>query len=150
MMIQVGRRIYFNKKTKEIVFETSDMEGLAEYVKDEGVDWDFENTMLSQHNREDIAYIQLDYMEISKLMEEHNANAYRINQSDELEFYTIEYPPSAEELKEREIKDLKVEIEKLKKDKLDLSLATAELYEKLEADKLEVYGAIAEAYEANM
>lgn len=150
MYKQVGRRIYFNKKTKEIVFETSDMEGLAEYVKDEGVDWDFENTMLSQYNRDEISYIQLEYMEIFKLMEEHNANAYRINQNDELEFYTIEYPPSAEELKEREIKDLKAKVEELERDKIDLSLATAELYEKIEADKLEVYGAIAEAYEANM
>lgn len=110
-MKQIGRKIYFDKETGNILVDLGEKQG---FVIETTVEQDIQNyTVLSERNRDTFDYIELEYGQYSQDFME--SNGYRINpETKELEF---SYPdPNEEEPQEpvyqeplsEEVKELKV------------------------------------------
>jgi hypothetical protein len=90
--MQIGRRIYYEKSTGNVILDTEERSG---NVQETTVDDDFENyIVLAQRVRETVGYIELEY---GQYAEDFAAcNGYRVNpETLEIEF---SYPdPNAPE-----------------------------------------------------
>lgn len=145
-MKKIGSKIYYLKSNGNIISETGDMRG---YVVETSFDEDYENyTDLKKYDKKAIGCIQLEFGELSKLLEDNKANSYKVDVSSEphkLVFEWIDYdtgkpaePPKTVEEFIKEATD---------KARLEYSMTVAELTEKIEKDKLELSTAIIEAIE---
>lgn len=146
MIKKIGTKIYYLKSNGNVILETGDMQG---YILESSFDEDYENyTELSKINKNQLGCIQLEYGELDELLKENKANSYKVDVSSEphkLIFGWVDYesgepvesPKTTEEL-------IKEELDKIN---LEHSLAMAELIEKVEKDKVDLSAAIAEVIE---
>ncbi|MEK3993723.1 hypothetical protein MKY29_11915 [Psychrobacillus sp. FSL K6-2365] len=121
--MNLGRRIYFDKATGNILVDKGEHEGILRVPT---VDQDIESYIsLSERNRETFDYIELNYGEFSQDFAE--SNGVRVNpNTKELEF---SYPdPNEPEAPQIFRKPLSEEVERLKAEDLNNKEAIAELY----------------------
>ena len=65
-MKQIGRRIYYDKATGNVLLDTGEMQGSDGALKETTVDQDFESyTVLSERNADTVGVIQLEYGDLS-------------------------------------------------------------------------------------
>ena len=110
MINKIGRRIFFDSKTGNVLINTGERQG---FVKETTVEQDIENyKALSERNRDTFDYIELEYGQYSQDFAE--CDGYRVNpETKELEF---SYPdPNEDEPQEPEYQEpLSEQVEKLK------------------------------------
>lgn len=96
-MKKIGRRIYYETKTGNIILNTGEERG---YVKETTVEEDIETfKVLSERNRDTFDYIELEYGEYAQDFAE--CNGYRVNpETKELEF---SYPDPNEPDEDQEL-----------------------------------------------
>lgn len=100
-MEKIGRRIYYDKETGNVLVNTGQRQG---FVKETTIEQDIQNyKALSERNRDTFDYIELEYGQYD---EDFSAsNGYRINpETKELEF---SYPDSENPDKEPEKDDFR-------------------------------------------
>src|SRR5699024_1232776 len=110
MINKIGRRIFFDSKTGNVLINTGERQG---FVKETTVEQDIENyKTLSERNRDTFDYIELEYGQYPQDFAE--CDGYRVNpETKELEF---SYPdPNEDEPQEPEYQEpLSEQVEKLK------------------------------------
>lgn len=96
-MKKIGRRIYYETKTGNIILNKGEKQG---YVKETTVEDDIETfKVLSERNRDTFDYIELEYGEYAQDFAE--CNGYRVNpETKELEF---SYPDPNEPDEDQEL-----------------------------------------------
>lgn len=122
--MQIGRRIYFDKKTGNVIQDTGERQGdVVEATPEQDIEV-FRS--LSERNRDTFDYIELPYGEYQQDFMDSQEN-YRVNpETKELEF---SYPdPNEPEAPQEFRKPLSEEVEKLKAEDLNNKEAIAELY----------------------
>lgn len=145
-MKQIGSKIYYLISNGNVILDTGDMMGC---VVETSFNEDYNNyTDLSKYAKDSIGCLKLEYGELSKLLEEHKANSFKVDVSSsphKLIFEWIDYdtgepappPKTMEEL-------IKEESDKVR---LEYATAIAEIVENIEKDKLELSTAIVELME---
>lgn len=145
-MKQIGSKIYYLISNGNVILDTGDMMGC---VVETSFNEDYNNyTDLSKYAKDSIGCLKLEYGELSKLLEEHKANSFKVDVSSsphKLVFEWIDYdtgepappPKTMEEL-------IKEESDKVR---LEYATAIAEIVENIEKDKLELSTAIVELME---
>ena len=124
-MRNVGRRLYYDKFTGEIIVDTRERSGV---VEDRTIEQDFEAySLLKERTMESVDILQLEY---GQYHEEFSlCNGYRVNpKTKELEF---SYPDPSDPEPEVPVyqKPLSEEVELLKSADLDNKEAITTLYE---------------------
>ncbi len=125
-MYYIGRRIYYEKSTGNVILDTGERSG---HVRETTVDEDFASYVaLVERVREAVDHIQLEYGQYAQDFAE--CNGYRIDpETEEIEF---SYPdPNEQEQPPVCRKPLSVEVEEAKKAALDAQEAILEVYEML-------------------
>jgi len=136
---QIGRRIYYEKTTGNVILDTGERAG---NVVETSIDDDFVSYYaLSERVRETIGVLELEYEQHKQDFSE--CSGYRVNiETKELEF---SYPDPSEPEKQPVFgKPLTEQIANLELQNTELMLAVAELAGVSETDKMETQLAIAE------
>lgn len=140
--MQIGRRIYFEKATGNVVYDTGEHEGS---VIERTIEQDFE-TFLSLKNRvsNTIGIIQLGFGEYRQ--DFYESSYYRVNtESQSIEF---SYPdPNEPKVEQPYQAPLSEKISELEARNTDLMIAIAEMAESDAIEKTEMQLAIAELAE---
>jgi len=124
--MQIGRRIYFDVLTGNIVLDTGERQGsVIPRTIEQNIE---EYKALSERNRDTFDVIELDYGQYAQDFLE--CNGYRVNlETKELEFsYPDPNLPPEEQLEPVYRKSLSEEVEELKAEDLNNKEAIAELY----------------------
>ncbi len=122
--MQIGRRIYYEKSTGNVIVDTGERSG---YVVESTVEQDFATyAALAERVPETVGWIQLEYGQYAQ--DFAACNGFRVNPDTlELEF---SYPdPNEPEAPPVYQKPLSVQIEELRAENLTAFEAIAELYE---------------------
>ncbi|OAA94074.1 hypothetical protein [Clostridium coskatii] len=65
-MQQIGRRIYYDKNTGNVLLNTGEMQGADDALKETTIDEDFQTyKVLSQRNKDSVGVIQLEYGQLN-------------------------------------------------------------------------------------
>lgn len=143
MINQIGRKIYFDKSTGNVILDTGEKMGA---VIETTIDQDFETYQaLKERVRDTVGVIKLEYGQYAEDFAQ--CNGYRVNpETLELEF---SYPdPNVTEPQEPVFqKPLTEQIKELEEQNLELMLSIAEMAESHEQEKTELQLAIAELAE---
>lgn len=122
--MKIGRRIFYEKETGNVILEVGEREG---FVTPTTVEQDIEMyKVLSERNRDTFDYIELEYGQYAQDFAE--SNGYRVNpETKELEFsYPDPNEPEAEPVYQ---KPLTVEVKETKQAVADTNAMLLELLE---------------------
>ncbi|PDO11564.1 MAG: hypothetical protein BLM47_00030 [Candidatus Reconcilbacillus cellulovorans] len=132
-MPQIGRRIYFDKQTGNVIVDTGERSGA---VIETTVEQDFETyRALAERVPETVDYIQLEYGQFAEDFRE--CSGYRVNpETREIEFSypdpnQPEAPPVYQRPLSEQIARLEAELATAREERLAAMEAIAELYETL-------------------
>ncbi|WII36365.1 hypothetical protein [Paenibacillus thiaminolyticus] len=142
--MNIGKRIYFDNVTGDVVYETSERSG---NVVETTVEYDISmSKALTERNRESFDYIQLEYRQYA---EDFDAcNGYLINpESKQLEF-SYPDPDGPEPQPSGYRPPLSEKVLNLEKENTGLKLGLAELAEAQEQDQTATQLALAEIVES--
>src|SRR5690554_103709 len=123
--MNVGRTIFFDKETGEILVDTLEKKGFTSYR--EPIYYIERYKALSERNRETFDYIELEYGQYAQDFSE--CNGYRVNpETKELEF---SYPDPNEEEQQEPVyqKPLSMELKETKQAVADTNALVLELLE---------------------
>ena len=122
--MQIGRRIYYDKITGNVIVDTLDRRGS---VKPTTVEQDIAvYTTLSERNRESFDYIELQFGQYAQDFAE--CNGYRINVNTKQIEFSYPDPNETEPIEPVYRAPLSEDIERLKQEDLNNKEAIAELY----------------------
>lgn len=114
-MPQIGRRIYFDKLTGNVILDTGERSG---HVVETTIDQDFQTyTALTERVRETVGVIQLDYGQYAQDFAE--CNGYRVNvETGQLEFSypnpnEPEAPPVYQKPLSEEVSELRQQVDEM-------------------------------------
>lgn len=124
-MKQIGRKIYFENNTGNVILETSEMIG---HVIETTTEQDIANfTALAERQRDSFNVIKLEYGQFNE--DFRTCNGYRVNViTKELEF---SYPTTEQPQEPVYVEPLTVQVEKLKTENAQLNTQLIDLWELL-------------------
>ena len=125
-MKQIGRRIYYELSTGNVILDTGERSG---YVVETTIEQDFETyRALAERVPETVGWIQLEYGQYAQ--DFAACSGYRVDVSGETPTLVFSYPdPNQPEAPPVYQKPLSVQIEELRAENLTAFEAIAELYE---------------------
>lgn len=141
-MNKIGRTIFYDKETGEVIFDSLEREGFVFYKEP-----DFyisRRIELINLKRDTFDYIELEYGQYCS--EFNKCTGYKVNTIDKSIIF--EYTPQVEEEIQKE-KTLEEKVTLLETENAELKLALAETVEKQERDKTELQLVIAQMVEVS-